>query len=84
MPLQLQCLRVALSFPRLLVPTRRRCTPGLGPKLLGRELRDLRSKRGAALASKLLGRSETDFSLPEPALQVIEPCIGQRAGTVEM
>jgi hypothetical protein len=46
----------------------------VGPKLLGRELRDMRSK-GAALALTLSG-VETDFSLPEPTLLAIRPCAG--------
>src|SRR6059058_151500 len=36
-------------------PHRATLSPGVRPKLLGRELRDTRSKRGAALALKLSG-----------------------------
>jgi hypothetical protein len=56
---------------------------GLGPKLLGRELRDMRSKKGAALALTLPGVENRllaagTYATGDQALHQ------QRAGTVEM
>jgi hypothetical protein len=62
-----------LLLSSALVPPRRRCAPEAGTEAARKRLRDMRSKRGAALELKLRA-SETDFSLPEPTLQVIEPC----------